>query len=94
MNLADVEQMIEDYQPLPDPFNGATRVFLGSVAYDQIVPLMHAIDRRRVAVEMRVMMHPAQGVGFRPTRDDDPEWLIVPDYGTLVWTMSEVEKPQ
>ena len=93
MNLADIKKMVADYQPPPDPFNGATRVFLGSVAYDQVVPLMHAIDRRRVAVELRSMMHPKQGVGFRPLRDGDPEWMVVPDYGTLVWTMSD-DKPK
>ena len=91
MDIADIEQMIADYQPPSEPFNGATNVFLGSVAYEKIVPLMHAFDRRKVSVELRVMMRPEQGVGFRPTLPDDPEWLVVPDYGTLVWTMSEQE---
>jgi hypothetical protein len=91
--LDEILRAVEDVKPLPELFNGASRVFLGSVAYAQIAPLMHALDRRRVAVERRDMMHPAQGVGFRPTRLDDPEWMIVPDYGTLVWAMSPAEKP-
>jgi hypothetical protein len=79
--------MLDGLQSL-DPFNGATRVFLGSAAYDKIVPLMHPFDRRRVAVELRPMMPDWTGVGFRATRNSDPEWQVVPGYGTLVWTLS------
>ena len=41
------------------------------------------------------MMHSTHGMGFRLSRDGDPEWLVVPDYGTLVWTMARPEpKPK
>lgn len=87
--MAAIERSIADYQPTTDPFNGATRLLLGSVAHDQIVPLMHAIDRRRVAVEICPRMSPATGIGFRAIRDNDPEWMIVQEYGTLVWVMGQ-----
>lgn len=91
INLADIAKIVADYQPTSDPFNGATRVLLDPVSYDKIAPLMTAIDRRRIAVEMRPALPPGSGVGFRPARDDDHEWQIVPGYGTLVWTMGPTQ---
>ena len=87
ISLDDIVAQIENIPPPPPPlFNGATRLMLSPDVHDALVPLMTAMDRRRIAVETRQLLSPGHGVGFRPTVDGDPEWQIVPGYGTLVWT--------
>lgn len=87
MNLANISKMIADYEPPPDPFNGATRVFLSADAYAAIVPHVLPLDRRRIAFEQRAMA-PGYGLGFRPSRDGDDPDAVVDGYGTLVWTLA------
>ena len=81
--MAQIENLPE---PPPPLFNGATRLLLSVDVRDVLVPLMTTIDRRRIAVETRALLTHGYGVGFRSTVEGDPEWQIVPDYGTLVWT--------
>lgn len=93
MNLSDIEKVIADHQPPPEPFNGATRLFLSPDLHAAIMPLMSPMDRRRIAVDERPMLSPGHGCGFRPTRDGDPEWSLVPGYGTMVWACAPDRKP-
>lgn len=87
MNLADVEQIIADHKPLPEPFNGATRLILSRELFDAIAPHMgHAFaPHTGPAIEVLPHLPPGYGVGYRPWRDgDDPDLQHVPAE-TMVW---------
>lgn len=84
MDLADIEKMIADYQPPPDPFNGATTLVL---APGLLTSMQEAIETwarnplmgRCPEIEVRSTLPDGHGYGFRDWHEgDDPEMKDIP----------------
>ncbi len=79
ITLADIVRAIEEVKKLPQPFNGATNVHLSPDVHtklaDVLTPYISApITRRILTVEIREILPPGHGFGWRPWRiGDDPE---------------------
>lgn len=89
ITLADITKMIEDLKPLPDPFNGATRLIMSADMFRKLAPVLdeHAknpLVRLRIEIDIRPTMPPNYAAGFRPWRDgDDPAYRGLGD--VMVW---------
>ena len=87
--LADIERMIDEWQPMPDPFNGATRLILSPALFDALrsyfIPAPGtALDFCLREFEVRAALPPGYGVGYRAwRRGDDPETEFMGEQ--MVW---------
>lgn len=95
MNLADLEKTLADVKPLPEPFNGATQVFLAQDAFDAIAPHMHvAFPFGGPTIEVREALPEGHGIGYRPWRaGDDPDYKPMVGAGLVVCWVLAKKKP-
>lgn len=91
MNLADVEKIIADHKPAPDPFNGATKLVLAPGVMTAMNSALEAWARNPLMgkcpeIEVRPTLPDGHGYGLRAWRDgDDPELRDIP---VVVWVLA------
>lgn len=90
--VADIERMLADYQPPPDPFNGATRLVLAPGVLKALGPALepwanNPLMGRCPEIEVRPTMPEGSGLGFRAWREGDDEIGKIIGQ-TLVWVLA------
>lgn len=91
MNLADVEKLLADCEPPPDPFNGATTLVLAPGVMSSMTEVLEIWARnplmgRCPEIEVRPTLPDGHGYGFRAWREgDDVELKDIP---TVVWVLA------
>lgn len=92
VKLADIEQMLRDYRPPPDPFNGATRLVLAPGVMTALAPALepwanNPLMGRCPEIEVRSTLPDGHGYGFRKWRDgDNPNQKCIGE--TIVWVLA------
>lgn len=91
MNLADVEKLLANYEPPPDPFNGATTLVLALGVMSSMTEALETWARnplmgRCPEIEVRPTLPEGHGYGFRDWREgDEPELKGIP---IVVWALA------
>lgn len=91
MELADVEEMIAEYQPPIDPFNGSTTLVLAPGVMTEMAAALELWANNPMmgkcpAIEVRQTLPAGSGYGFRAWRDGDNEDMRLLGL-TVVWVL-------
>lgn len=90
ISLDDIDKMIADWRPPPDPFNGATTLVLAPDAFAEMQQVLEQWARnplmgRCPEIEVRPTLPEGCGYGFRAWREgDDPD---LPGIPVVTWIL-------